>query len=55
MRITRLGRHLGARVDGVDLATLDDAGFRALEDAFHAHGDPAPYRAMNPAAEAVTP
>ena len=35
MKITPLGKHLGARIDGVDLARLDDAGFRALEAAFH--------------------
>jgi len=39
MRVTRLGTHLGARVDGVDLgAGLDAAGFAAIEAAFHAHG-----------------
>jgi taurine dioxygenase len=38
MQVTRLATHLGARVDGVDLGALDDEGFRALEDAFHAHG-----------------
>lgn len=39
MRVTRLGKHLGARIDGADLSRqLDEAGFKAIEDAFHAHG-----------------
>src|SRR5579863_299092 len=38
MKVTRLGQHLGARIDGVDLRRLDDALFAAIEDAFHAHG-----------------
>jgi taurine dioxygenase len=38
MKVTALGPHLGARVDGIDLsAGLDDAGFRALEAVFHRH------------------
>ncbi len=38
MKVTALGTHLGARIDGIDLAAgLDDAGFRAVEDAFHRH------------------
>jgi taurine dioxygenase len=38
MRITGLGRHLGARIDGVDLRALDDSGFAAIENAFHENG-----------------
>jgi taurine dioxygenase len=38
MQVTRLGNHIGARIDGVDLSRLDDAGFAALEHEFHAHG-----------------
>jgi taurine dioxygenase len=38
MKVTRLGTHIGARIDGVDLRRLDDALFTAIEDAFHAHG-----------------
>jgi taurine dioxygenase len=38
MRTVRLGFHLGARLDGVDLRALDDEGFRAIEEALHAHG-----------------
>jgi taurine dioxygenase len=38
MKVTALGTNLGARIDGIDLAAgLDDAGFRAVEDAFHRH------------------
>jgi alpha-ketoglutarate-dependent 2,4-dichlorophenoxyacetate dioxygenase len=38
VRITPLLPHLGARVEGVDLATsLDDATFRAIFDAFQEH------------------
>ncbi|HEX7968276.1 MAG TPA: TauD/TfdA family dioxygenase [Stellaceae bacterium] len=39
MNVKRLGRHLGARIDGIDLGRrLDDVGFAAIEDAFHQHG-----------------
>src|SRR5689334_23459574 len=38
MQVTRLGTHIGARIDGVDLRRLDDALFAALEREFHAHG-----------------
>jgi taurine dioxygenase len=38
MQATRLGEHLGARISGVDLAALDEDGFRAIEAAFHEHG-----------------
>jgi taurine dioxygenase len=39
MKVTPLGKHAGARIDGLDLAAgLDDAAFAALEDAFHRHG-----------------
>jgi taurine dioxygenase len=39
MKVKRLGRHLGARIDGIDLGRpLDDAGFAAIEEAFHRHG-----------------
>ncbi len=39
MKVTPLGKHLGARIDGVDLGRpLDDDGFAAIEDAFHEHG-----------------
>ena len=38
MKVTRLGHHLGARIDGVDLGRLDAAGFAAIEGAFHEHG-----------------
>jgi taurine dioxygenase len=38
MQVTPLGQHLGARIAGADLAAgLDDAGFRAIEEAFHRH------------------
>lgn len=38
MQVTSLGRHLGARIAGIDLAAgLDDAGFQAIEEAFHRH------------------
>ena len=37
MKVTQLAPHLGARIDGLDLAALDDAGFRALEEAFNHH------------------
>jgi taurine dioxygenase len=37
MQVTPLAQHLGARIDGIDLASLDDAGFRALEEAFNRH------------------
>jgi hypothetical protein len=34
MTVTALGTDLGARIDGIELAAgLDDAGFRAVEDA----------------------
>jgi len=35
MKVTELAPYLGARIDGIDLARLDEAGFRALEDEFH--------------------
>ena len=38
MQVTRLGTHIGARIDGIDLRRLDDAGFAAIEREFHAHG-----------------
>lgn len=38
MKVTRLGNHIGARVDGVDLRDLDDTRFAAVERAFHEHG-----------------
>src|SRR5260221_9847142 len=39
MKVTRLGNHIGARIDGVDLRPpLDDALFAAVERAFHEHG-----------------
>jgi taurine dioxygenase len=38
MKITPLGKHLGARIEGVDLARLTDAGFRDVEAAFHQYG-----------------
>ncbi len=39
MQVTPLGMHIGARVEGVDLARpLDAAGFAAIEEAFHRHG-----------------
>jgi taurine dioxygenase len=38
LRVTRLGKHIGARVEGVDLGKLDNAGFAAVEAEFHAHG-----------------
>jgi len=38
MRITRLGQHLGARIDGVDAGALDDSGFAGIETAFHDNG-----------------
>jgi taurine dioxygenase len=38
MKVTRLGHHIGARIDGVDLRRLDDALFAAVERAFHEHG-----------------
>ncbi len=37
MKVTELAPHLGARIDGIDLARLDEAGFRALEAEFHRH------------------
>jgi alpha-ketoglutarate-dependent taurine dioxygenase len=37
MRVTQLAPHLGARIDGIDLAALDDAAFRALEASFDRH------------------
>lgn len=38
MKVTALGPHLGARIDGVDLAAgLDEPGFRAIEGEFHRH------------------
>jgi taurine dioxygenase len=37
MQVTPLAQHLGARIDGIDLASLDHAGFRALEVEFHRH------------------
>jgi taurine dioxygenase len=36
-RITPLGSALGVRVTGVDLKRLDDAAWRAIEQAFHEH------------------
>jgi len=38
MKVTRLGTHIGARIDDIDLRLLDDAGFAAVEQAFHEHG-----------------
>jgi len=39
MKVTPLGKHAGARIDGLDLrGRLDDAAFAGLEDAFHRHG-----------------
>jgi taurine dioxygenase len=39
LKVTRLAEHLGARIDGLDLAApLDAAGLAALEAAFHEHG-----------------
>lgn len=37
LRIEATGATLGAVVTGVDLALLDDASWRAIEDAFHEH------------------
>jgi taurine dioxygenase len=37
MQVTSLARYLGARIDGIDLASLDDAGFRGIEEVFHDH------------------
>ncbi|HKO08114.1 MAG TPA: TauD/TfdA family dioxygenase [Alphaproteobacteria bacterium] len=39
MKVTPLGKHLGARIDALDLAGgLDEAAFAALEHAFHRYG-----------------
>src|SRR5579864_1808805 len=37
MQTTRIGQHLGARIDGVDVHALDDATFAAVEAAFDAN------------------
>jgi alpha-ketoglutarate-dependent taurine dioxygenase len=38
IKIERTGATLGAFVSGVDLASLDDAEWQAIEHAFHEHG-----------------
>jgi taurine dioxygenase len=38
MKVVPLGKHLGARIEGVDLNDADDAAFAAIEQAFHRHG-----------------
>ena len=37
LEVQPLGPMIGAEVAGVNLATLDDAGFAAIERAWHAH------------------
>jgi len=38
MKVTRIGKHLGARIDGVDLRARSRADLDAVEAAFHEHG-----------------
>ena len=38
MKVVPLGKHIGARIHGVDLNHADDAAFAAVEAAFHRHG-----------------